>query len=167
MQDVLQHSEREKRPLVITITCVLMAVSLGLYLVSLPLTFSTILQKLGAVHVGFSFVSTAIAIYSLWLIWRMERKGVYLYLALGLIGTILSARTVDSSSSPIYLLSILFQGIIAVIFLHFLNRMNPKRAVEMETKSGDETYTAVSYVLLVCLYFCLVYAIVDLFVWKS
>ena len=110
---------QQKRPLAITIVCVIGFLAFGLSLFTVPTLYGALTATYGAWYGPFWLASLALTLASLIGYWLMKKWGVFLY-----IGTFIAGAAVGVLQGiPFTLLGLVVPLLVSVLGLVYLRRM--------------------------------------------
>ncbi|MBI5887660.1 MAG: DUF2127 domain-containing protein [Deltaproteobacteria bacterium] len=122
MEQIKDSAEKPKRPLIISIICILNFISLPFYFAMLtnPETKAALEKDYGSAYVPTAFVLAAFSTVAIMGLWRMKRWGVCVFTAAGIIGLLYDLFYIASDKTPTNLLSYLFEILfITIIIAHY------------------------------------------------
>jgi len=125
MEQIKDNTEKPKRPLIISIICVLNFITLPFYFGMLmnPETKAALEKDYGSAYVPTAFVLAAFSAVALLGLWKMKRCGVCIFTAAGIVGLLYDVFYIASYKTPANLLSYLFEIIFMAVIIAYYKKM--------------------------------------------
>lgn len=122
MEQIKDNTEKPKRPIVISVICILNFISLPFYFALLmnPETKAVLEKDYGPAYVPTALALAAFSAVAIMGLWRMKRWGVCIFTAAGIVGLLYDLVYIAPDKTPANLLSYFFEILfIAVIIAHY------------------------------------------------
>lgn len=125
MEQIKDSAEKPKRPLIISVICILNFISLPFYFAMLtnPETKAALEKDYGSAYVPTALVLAAFSTVAIMGLWRMKRWGVCIFTAAGIVGLLYDLFYITSVKTPTNLLSYLFEILFMTIIIAHYKKM--------------------------------------------
>lgn len=125
MEQIKDSAEKPKRPIVISVICIINFISLPFYFGMLmnPETKAMLEKDYGSAYVPTAFVLAAFSAVALMGLWRMKRWGVCIFTAAGIVGLLYDFFYVAADKTPANLLGYLFEIVFMAVIIAYYKKM--------------------------------------------